>query len=142
MADFVIQIRDYHQLVDEIAKVVRSGGMIDLSEYDFQTYDRHGNLIDIDESSTSPPYYARWLKHLRRAIKNKGGDVDASNHLAEWVNANSNYERVEHEVYFLPVVPPPATGYELRYWLDVEEDLKDVIHVSWFQLFKVLLNFI
>jgi len=101
-----IQIRDYSLLVNEIAKMVRSGGMIDLSEYDFRTYDSCGQLIEVDEFSDSPPHYSRWMKHVRKVIKDKGGDVDCSNKLLEFVTANPAFERV---------VPTRCTP--TRYWL-------------------------
>jgi hypothetical protein len=108
--DHVLQIRDYHRVVDQIARVVRPGGLIDLTEYDFQAYDHNGQVVPADRSTHSPPWWARWLSHLRDAFDEKGGDFNAATHLHSWVASNSAFEGVVYKEHFMPIVPPPRTG--------------------------------
>jgi hypothetical protein len=125
--DHVLQIRDYHRLVDQIARVVRPGGLIDLTEFDFQTYDYKDQIIPVDRSKYSPPWWAKWLSHMRDAIDEKGGDVHAATHLHSWVTRNSAFEGVVYKEHFLPVVAPPGRGCEGR---SIDAGVREIVLVN------------
>jgi len=103
-------IRDYHRLIDQLARVVLPGGLIDLTEYDFRAYNHLGKVIEVDLSVYKEPWWARWLCHLRDAIKERGGDIHASEEMFSWVKANPAYENVVYMEHYLGVVPHPRTG--------------------------------
>ena len=128
--DHILQIRDYHRLVDQIARVVRPGGLIDLTEFDFQTYDHNHQLVPIDRSRYSPPWWARWLSHMRDAIEEKGGDVHAANHIHSWVARNSAFECVVYREHFVSVAPPPRRGCEAELCCNIDEDTREVVLVN------------
>lgn len=110
--------------MDQIARVLHPGGLIDVTEYDFQTYDHEGKLIEVDTNNFVPPFYARWMAHLRDAINYKGGDINAAHGLKAWVKENPAFEAVTERVHFLPVVPPPGSLGGL------EPKMKEIIMVS------------
>jgi len=126
----VLQIRDYHRLVDQIARVVRPGGLIDLTEFGFQTYDHNNQVISVDRSGHSPPWWARWLSHVREAIDERGGDVNAATHLHSWVARNPAFESVVYREHFLAVVPPLRKGYQAEAFRNIDEGMRDIVLVS------------
>ena len=111
-------------MVDQIARVVHPGGLIDLTEYDFQTYDYEGELIHVDTERYKEPWYARWMAHLRDAIEYKGGDIEAATSLYSWVKMNPAFDGVGFREHFLPVVPPPGSLGGL------ERNMKEIVMVS------------
>lgn len=64
----------------------------------------------MDPKSFKAPWWARWLRHLREAVDDKGGDVDASKNMHEWVSANPAFENVVYREHYLGVVPHPRNG--------------------------------
>ncbi|KAF4612003.1 hypothetical protein D9613_004147 [Agrocybe pediades] len=102
-------IKDYHLLVDQIGFVLRPGGLIDISEFDFYLYDKDHKRIEVDMDGVGPPWWARWMTLTRQAIKDIGGDVDAATHLLDWVNANPLFEDAVYREFWLPVVAPPPS---------------------------------
>ena len=115
-----LQIKDYHRLVDQLAYVVRPGGLIDLCEYDFQTYDIEGNVIEV-ENSDSPPSWAKWLFHLRTAFGHQGRDIYAARDLLYWMEHNSAFVDIVYKEFFLPVVPVPRTADTTDLDVTIEE---------------------
>ncbi|OBZ77001.1 hypothetical protein A0H81_03655, partial [Grifola frondosa] len=85
-------IRDYKGLVDQIAQTLRSGGIVDLTEFDFRFCD--GNKSPILSSTTERQitWIARWMNPVHVAIEQRGGEPDAANHLSRWVSENPTYE--------------------------------------------------
>ncbi|KAF5312136.1 hypothetical protein D9619_002720 [Psilocybe cf. subviscida] len=100
-------IRDYHLLVDQISRVLRPGGLLDIAEFDFHLYDGHHRRIQNDSQNLRAPWWAQWCTLMREAIQNIGGDTDAAAHLHEWILENPRFEDVVYREYWLPVVPPP-----------------------------------
>lgn len=124
MVTFFLQVRDYHLLIDQLARVVRPGGLIDLCEYDFRAYDVHGNVMPVEDSD-SPPWWAKWLSHLRGAVDRQGGDIHAAEKLLLWVQGNSAFEGIVYKEHFLPVVPPPLTGRETELDIIIQEGQRE-----------------
>ena len=116
-------------MANHIARVVRPGGLVDLCEYDFRSYDVNGDIMPVD--GNTPPWWAKWLTHLRYAVASQGGNVEAAEKLLSYVEANPAYEGVVYKEYLLPVVPPPRTGNETYQDIRIREGQRENCLVSW-----------
>jgi hypothetical protein len=99
--------------------------LIDLCEYDFRAYDVNGNIMPVDEDTHSPPWWAKWLTHLRNAIDGLDGDIRATENLLSWVQGNPAFENIVYKEFLLPVVPPPRTGQETDVDIIIEEGQRE-----------------
>ncbi|KAF9486357.1 S-adenosyl-L-methionine-dependent methyltransferase [Pholiota conissans] len=125
-------IKDYHLLVDQISRVLRPGGLIDVSEFDFHLYDKHHRRIELQVNEYGPPWFGRWITYMHAAVRNIGGDTDAATHLYEWISNNPRFEDVKYREFWLPVVPPPRdkrneTETLRRFEQKIGEDIKAFI---------------
>ncbi|KAF8203920.1 hypothetical protein BJ912DRAFT_941422 [Pholiota molesta] len=121
-------IKDYHLLIDQISRVLRPGGLIDVSEFDFHLYDKHHRRIELQVNESGRPWFAQWMSYMHAAVKNIGGDTDAATHLYEWISSNPRFEDVVYREFWLPVVPPPRdklteTEYLRRFEQKMSEDI-------------------
>jgi len=66
------------------------------------------------------------LVHLRAAVRERGGDVDAATNLHNSVCNHPHFKEVRYKDHFLPVVPLPSAGLA-QCWVDLENGLKDNI---------------
>ena len=96
-----------------------------MSEYDFQTYDHNGQVVSVDKTRYAPPWWARWLSHLRDAIDEKGGDINAATHLHSWVSRNPAFEGVVYREYFLWIVPPPRGPLEAEIFRSIDASMRE-----------------
>lgn len=86
--------------------MLRPGGLIDVSEFDFHMYDVNRHRIELDvNDELGPPWWGRWMTHLLKAVIKSGGDVNAATHLHEWILNNPIFEDVVYREFWLPVVP-------------------------------------
>ncbi|EKM51768.1 uncharacterized protein PHACADRAFT_127622 [Phanerochaete carnosa HHB-10118-sp] len=92
-------IRDYKGLVDQISLVLKPGGLVDLTEFDFRVYGTDRRPIPIDADA---PAFARWMNLAHRAVQMQGGEPDAANHLHEWVCGHGAFEDVHYCTWWLP----------------------------------------
>jgi len=115
-------IKDYNLLIDQIGRVLRPGGLIYVTEFDFRMYDMNHRRIELDDNELGPPWWARWLSYMVKAITQSGGDVDAASHLHEWILNNPIFEDVVYKEFWLPAVP-------LR--LDTSNDSEDRLVQGW-----------
>ncbi|CAA7264772.1 unnamed protein product [Cyclocybe aegerita] len=124
-------IKDYHLLVDQISRVLRPGGLIDISEFDFHMYDKDHRRIELGTHEIGPPWWARWMTFLNVAIRTKGGDVDAATHLYDWVSSNPLFEGAVYREFWLPVVPGPReaneTEFQRRFYTKLREDVTSFV---------------
>ncbi|KDR85601.1 hypothetical protein GALMADRAFT_234564 [Galerina marginata CBS 339.88] len=124
-------IKDYHLLIDQIAHVLRPGGLIDVSEFDFHIYDKDHRRIELGTHEIGPPWWARWMTFMAVAIRNIGGDIDAATHLRDWISSNSLFEDVVYREFWLPVVPPPRMANDSefieRFYAKMKEDVSAFI---------------
>lgn len=95
-------IKDYHLLIDQIGRVLRPGGLVHVSEFDYHLYDANHRRIELDVNEIGPPWVARWFTHLEHAIMKSGGDVAAATHLHEWILNNPMFEDVTYTEFWLP----------------------------------------
>ncbi|TFK26713.1 hypothetical protein FA15DRAFT_266869 [Coprinopsis marcescibilis] len=77
-------IRDYQLLIEDIARCLVAGGLVELQE--------------------CPPWWARWMHFLNRAMRAQRGDVDAATHMRKWVSSHPAFENVVYEDCWLPVL--------------------------------------
>jgi len=98
-------IKDYNLLVDQMSRVLRPGGLLDVSEFDFRVYDADHRRLEPDIDDMRPPWWSLWMSHILKAIKKSGGDPDAANHLHEWILNNPMLEDVVYKEFWMPVVP-------------------------------------
>ena len=66
------------------------------------------------------------MKYINEATRIKGGDVDAANHLQEWLVNHGAFENVHYRDVWLPVVP----GDHHLYHESVYTRLRDDVMVS------------
>ncbi|KAK7465267.1 hypothetical protein VKT23_005246 [Stygiomarasmius scandens] len=98
-------IKDYRELINHIALVLRPGGIIDLMEYDFHVYDENHRRVNVDTSTVAGPWWARWMAFANVAIRNRGGDADAATHLYSWVESHPMFENVVYREFWIPCSP-------------------------------------
>ena len=89
-------------MLQQITHVVRPGGLIDISEFDFRTYDENRRLIKVDLSG--PPWFSCWMNLVRSAILMNGGDANAAAHLHEWISSNPAFEDVVYREFYTPMI--------------------------------------
>lgn len=123
--DRLWKVQDYYRLIDQIADVLRPGGLIDISEVGYVAYDRHHQPIPVvdpnpDNLNWNRPYWAHWLRAVSNVARDRlGGDVLASRHLHEWISNHRAYEDVVYHEFWLPIIPgdfarPPAEADFLK----------------------------
>lgn len=117
-------------MVDQIAHVLRPGGLLDLSEFDFHVYDKDYQRVEYETNQTasSSSWCCTWMARLGAAIKGRGGDLDAATHLRNWVSSNPAYEEVEYKEFFIPFAPhreswEKATNAEKKLYDVLREDV-------------------
>ncbi|KAJ7103130.1 hypothetical protein B0H15DRAFT_767982 [Mycena belliarum] len=102
-------IKDYMALIDQISRVLRPAGLMDIMEFDFHVYDHmpDGNhrRCDLPTSHIAAPWVARWMVFACMAVRNAGGHPDAATHLRQWVTSHPALENVVYHDYWIPVSP-------------------------------------
>lgn len=122
-------IKDYHLLIDHIARVLRPGGLIDVSEFDFHIYDANHRRLDIDINKLGPPWMGLWMTHAAKAISKSGGDVNAATQLHQWITDNPMFEDVVYREFWLPaVIPRRETPNDSEHFRRIDKNLyEDVL---------------
>jgi hypothetical protein len=100
-----LKIKDYRHLIEQISKVLRPGGLIDLSESDFHCYDQAYRRIELEADELGPPWLPRWLAFARKAVRTLGGNIDAATYIFDWVKNHSAFESAVYREFWLPVSP-------------------------------------
>ncbi|KAF8899162.1 hypothetical protein BD779DRAFT_1487304 [Infundibulicybe gibba] len=98
-------IRDYEGLIRHISRVLRSGGLIDLMEFDFHVYDHNHGRIELGTHQLGAPWWPRWLAFLSLAARNLGGSVDAATHLHSWIASHGAFENIVYREFWVPTSP-------------------------------------
>ncbi|KAJ3549831.1 hypothetical protein NMY22_g744 [Coprinellus aureogranulatus] len=118
-------IKDYELLIDRIARVLKPGGLIELTEWDFHTYDKHEKRVPVStaDARLGPPWWARYLAHMRDAAQASGGHTDAATYIRDWVTNCGAFENVYYHDFWSPVIP----GDDNRYPESVYAKMLDII---------------
>ncbi|KDQ63063.1 hypothetical protein JAAARDRAFT_694199 [Jaapia argillacea MUCL 33604] len=98
-------IRDYAGLVDQITRVLRPGGMLDLLEFDFRVYGGDRKPIIVRPSVMEGPWLPRWMYMCQMAVRQRGGHVDAANLLRRWVSDHRCMEDVVYREFWAQTAP-------------------------------------
>jgi hypothetical protein len=98
-------VRDYPGLIDQMSRVLRPGGLLILLETDFLAADEHGHAQHPATNVMQSPWLARFLMFVHLAIKQRGGNIAAADHMHEWVAAHPAFEEVVSSDYFLGASP-------------------------------------
>ncbi|TCD65473.1 hypothetical protein EIP91_002591 [Steccherinum ochraceum] len=102
-------IRDYAGLVDHISHALRPGGMLQLTEYNFVIHDKHKKRIEIvphqEGVELTGPWLPRWMSLAQQAIRTRGGEVEAADHLARWVREHGAFEEVQPRQFWFQASP-------------------------------------
>lgn len=101
----IIQIRDYTNLVDQVSRVLRPGGLFDFMEFGFQIFDINRQLIQVATSRMEAPWLPRWMALVYMAVQRRGGTSDAAGKLHGWVRDIPVFEDIVHNEYWMPASP-------------------------------------
>ncbi|KAF9011052.1 S-adenosyl-L-methionine-dependent methyltransferase [Cyathus striatus] len=117
-------IKDYYRVIDQISHVLRPGGLIDVSEFDFHVYDINHQRFEPNTHQVKPPWWAQWLKFLAEAVGRSGGQADAATHLHDWISNHPAFEDVVYRDVWIPIIPSPtATDFQRRMASIMYEDV-------------------
>ncbi|KAF9451364.1 hypothetical protein P691DRAFT_807917 [Macrolepiota fuliginosa MF-IS2] len=134
-----IGVQDYYRLIDQISDVLRPGGLIDICEVGYVTYDRNHRPIPVTDPTPGSgpwgrPYWAHWLRAVSNVARDRhGGDITASRHLYDWIDGHRAYEDVVHHEFWLPIIPgdyarPPREAEFLnKYYRTLEYDVRSFL---------------
>ncbi|KAF9786738.1 S-adenosyl-L-methionine-dependent methyltransferase [Thelephora terrestris] len=98
-------VRDYAGLVDQASQALRPNGLIVFTEFDFTVCGTDKKSIVFDVPELSPPYLPRWMSMVRAAVIERGGEVDAANHLYRWVSEHPLFTDVVYRSFLFPTSP-------------------------------------
>lgn len=125
------QIRDYHGLINHISHVLRPGGLIDLTEFPFTFTGWDKQQLLPPAGSFHPPWTPLFMSYINRAVRERGGDADASTHLYDWVSSHPAFEDAVHREFWIPCSPwLPGNDPVTKFWNEVGATMRDDIKVS------------
>ena len=98
-------------LIDQVSQALRPNGLANFAEFDFFVTGRDKKPIVFDVPEFAPPYFPRWMCILRAAVKQRGGEADAADHLHRWVSGHPSFTDVVRRSFLFPASPwiPPDT---------------------------------
>ena len=81
--------------------------MIDLTEYNFVIHDGNKKRFVIPENELNPqgPWLPQWMHLAQQAIRTRGGEVEAADHLERWVADHGAFENVVHRSFWFQASP-------------------------------------
>ncbi|OCH88758.1 S-adenosyl-L-methionine-dependent methyltransferase [Obba rivulosa] len=98
-------VRDYKGFIDHIARVLRPGGLIELTEFDFAAYNKHKVKIVLNHKDANRCWIGRWMILAHEAVEQMGGEPDAANHLRRWVGENDAFEDIVYRQFWFQTSP-------------------------------------
>jgi len=109
-------IRDYQGTINHIAHVLKPGGLVDLTEFDFTLHDRNRRLIEIDTNTVEAPWWPRWMAFLNRAATQRGADLNSAGKMRQWIIDHGAFEDVVYREFWIPASPWPKGDDPLTTW--------------------------
>jgi SAM-dependent methyltransferase len=100
-----MQVKDYRGLIDQISRVLRPGGVLILLDTDFLVADVNYHTQVPNTSLMQPPWLQRFLAFVNMAIKKRGGNIEACEHMHEWLAEHPAYEQIEWKDHFMGISP-------------------------------------
>ncbi|KZT09627.1 S-adenosyl-L-methionine-dependent methyltransferase [Laetiporus sulphureus 93-53] len=99
-------IRDFPALLEELASVLRPGGMLLLGDGEQQLYDEHKRPLALSDPGT--PNFS-WIHKMffasYSAMKNRGGNIDSPSMSPTWLRAIDSLTDVGWHKLFIPMGP-------------------------------------
>ncbi|KAG6333269.1 hypothetical protein ID866_5821 [Astraeus odoratus] len=121
-------IRDYHSLINQVAHVLRPGGLVEITEFPFYFSDGNKQPVLLPAGAFEPSWTALWMSYANRAIRSRGGDADAALHMHEWIESNPAFEDVVRRDIWMPVSPwLQGDDPHTIFWNDIAATLRDDI---------------
>ncbi|KAF8559931.1 S-adenosyl-L-methionine-dependent methyltransferase [Imleria badia] len=121
-------IRDYQGLINHISHVLRPGGLIDLTEFPFSFTGLDKQTILPPAGSFHPPWTPLFMSYVNRAVKERGGEADACNHLPEWVSNHPAFEDVVPREFWIPCSPwMRGNDSVTNFWNEIGATMRDDI---------------
>ncbi|KAJ2931107.1 hypothetical protein H1R20_g5984, partial [Candolleomyces eurysporus] len=106
-------IHDYREMVHEISRVLRPGGLVEFFQSDYLGYDANFQPVGpIDLTRIQPPWWPLFLTHVGDAVKNRGCDVTIAENTEGWVRETGAFENIVSRKVWLPVVPGPEPVFD------------------------------
>ncbi|TFK26712.1 S-adenosyl-L-methionine-dependent methyltransferase [Coprinopsis marcescibilis] len=105
-------IKDYRALIDEMSRVLRPRGVLDICETDYCVYDINYQKIVVSPHELGPPWYARFLTFASEAATALGSSTAAIHKIYDWLSEHPGFEEVQYREYWFPVSP----------WMDKDRD--------------------
>jgi hypothetical protein len=123
------QIWDFRILIDQVSRVLRPGGLLYIVELDFHIYNSDKKLFKMDTNNLGPPWVARFMEHVKSAIRKRGGNTETSSNIFPWVSMHGAFDNVVREEIWLPTSPcAPKSDVKQNH---VGELVRDNIMVSY-----------
>jgi len=99
-------IKDYQNLIVQIAQILRPDGLMLLSECDIQSYDEEKRLL-LPYPVGHPQHtaLAAFQKLIRDSVRVRGGGADAPGKLAEWARSVPSFIDVRAEDLWIATRP-------------------------------------
>ncbi|GLB35760.1 putative methyltransferase [Lyophyllum shimeji] len=117
-------IRDFHNLINQISRVLRPGGLIILIEWDFHSYDIDRQRITVGTHELKGPWWPRWLAFAQIAIRNSGGSVEAAENIGPWVTNHPAFEDAVYDDFWVPTCHwPVGDDFQMRLGATMRDDI-------------------
>jgi len=98
-------ITDYPGLINHVSRVLRPGGLIEFSEFDFHFYDVNKQRIEPSTNCFAAPWLPRWMAFTGLAVRQRGGSTDAATQLYTWISQHGAFKEVVRRIYWIPASP-------------------------------------
>ncbi|KAH7881697.1 hypothetical protein F5I97DRAFT_1928082 [Phlebopus sp. FC_14] len=119
-------IRDYQNLIDHISRVLRPGGLIDVTEFPFNFQGLDKVPIMPPAGTFQPPWTPLWMSYCNRAVRERGGDADASIHIYEWISSHGAFEHAVKRDFWIPCSPwLPGNDPNTIFWNEIGATMRD-----------------
>jgi hypothetical protein len=110
--------------------MLRPGGMVEISEWDFRVYDTGYKLLNDNDGDSLFSWLSRFFIACGRAARARGGNVDAANSLKRWCSENPAFENVRQIDFWLPCSAWPTDDKQRQFGKAMAED----ISVCWIDI--------
>jgi len=116
-------IPDYPKLIDECARVLKTRGLINLIEGDWDIFDSDGNPVTLYKN----PGWFNWIQAWRGAVMQKNIDLQAPQKTEQWLKDSPYFTEVKTTARWMPVGPWTNDGDMNQLGEVVWENLKYLI---------------
>ncbi|EAU92569.1 hypothetical protein CC1G_06580 [Coprinopsis cinerea okayama7 len=105
-------ISDYYRLIEDVARVVRPGGLVEFGESDCYVYDGNKQRVHAPMGELAAPWWPRWMSYLRAAIRQGGGNTEVAGDLRDWIRDHGAFHTIHYQNIWLPLIPAPDDDHD------------------------------